>query len=292
MQKKIDLMIVGAQKAGTTSLLRYLGEHPSCISHPQKEFAYFLNDSDYNGDYNLAFVKYFSTQSTKNKSVLIAKSATLYANELAIQRLYQHNPKCQVLLILRNPIERTYSSYVMEKNAGSIAYNFDEITNVIQQKSGWEYELFIDNSLYSKHLKKIYKYFPADQVTFILFDDLKKTPISICKDVFRTLQIDPEFIPAIEVRHNSTRINRSFGYAKTVNKILHNNSTFRKFASHIIPSYKSYKFGNFIRELNKSNETYQPMSEETKKILFDFYKPYNDELSKLLNKDLSVWNSH
>ena len=39
---KIDIMIVGAQKAGTTSLLRYLGEHPECVAHPQKEFAYFL----------------------------------------------------------------------------------------------------------------------------------------------------------------------------------------------------------------------------------------------------------
>lgn len=44
MSKKIDVMIVGAQKDGTTSLLRYMGEHPDCIAHPQKEFAYFIDE--------------------------------------------------------------------------------------------------------------------------------------------------------------------------------------------------------------------------------------------------------
>ncbi len=290
MQKKIDLMIVGAQKAGTTSLLRYLGEHPECASHPQKEFAYFLNESDYNGEYAQAFLKYFSNQNITTKSILIAKSATLYSSEIGIKRLYEHNPNCQIVMILRNPIDRTYSSFVMERNAGSIHYDFGEITKVLANPTGWEHELFIDNSLYSKHLRTIYKYFPEKQVTILLFEELKNNTRAVCREIFKSLHIDTEFVPEVTVRHNATRINRSFSYARTVNKILHNNSTFRKFVSHIIPSYKFYKFGNFIRELNKTSDTYLPMDEKTKNILCAFYKPHNEDLSKLINKDLSIWD--
>ena len=44
----IDIMIIGAQKAGTTSLKNYLGEHPELQTHPQKEFGYVWDDKEFN----------------------------------------------------------------------------------------------------------------------------------------------------------------------------------------------------------------------------------------------------
>lgn len=283
-------MIVGAQKAGTTSLLRYLGEHPDCISHPQKEFAYFLNDTDYNSKYQLAFEKYYSKQNVNSNSTLIAKSATLYTSEIAIQRLYEHNPKCEIVLILRNPIDRTYSSYLLEKNAGSIHYEFDKIPDLLSTKSGWEYQLFIDLSIYVNHLKMIYKYFPANQVSVFLFEDLQNDTITVCQKIFGKLGLDTGFTPEIAIKHNPTKINRSFSYARTLNKILSSEGRFRKFVSHILPSYSFYRFGNFVRELNKTTSSYAPMNPQTRMTLGDFFQPYNKQLSELLGRDLAQWN--
>ncbi|MDE0685767.1 MAG: hypothetical protein OXI63_22795, partial [Candidatus Poribacteria bacterium] len=57
---KIQLMIVGAQKAGTSSLLRYLAQHPDIHTHAQPEMTFFLQDREYSRGYQWASAKYFA----------------------------------------------------------------------------------------------------------------------------------------------------------------------------------------------------------------------------------------
>lgn len=291
MPKKIDVMIIGAQKAGTTSLLRYLGEHPRCVAHPQKEFAYFLDSTEYKNNYENAFVKYYSEQNITEDSILIAKSASLSNNESAIRSLYEHNPNCELIFLLRDPVDRAYSSYWMEKNAGSVNYDFDNIVNIMNDPKCWEYEVFLKFGMYSEHLKSIYKYFPKHQVNFVFFDDLKNDATGVCKKIFTKLNIDPEFIPQTNIKHNQTVRNRSGLYSKMVVKALRKESVVRKVASPIIPTYRAYKFGNLLRNLNKTKDTYLPMSETSRLALAEFYKPYIKELAELLETDLTFWNN-
>ncbi len=291
MSKKIDVMIVGAQKAGTTSLLRYLGEHPQCVAHPQKEFAYFLDSKEYNDNYEKAFEKYYSEQKIEDGSLIIAKSASLSSRESAIKLLYEHNPKCEIVFILRDPVERAYSSYWMEKNAGSVNYEFDNIVNIMKDPNRWEYDVFLRFGMYSEHLKYIYKYFPKDQVNFVFFEDLKNNAAAVCRTLFTKFKIDTQFVPNIEVKHNQTVRNRSSLYSKLVVKALRKQSVIRKVTAPIIPKHRSYKFGNLLRDLNKTKETYLPMSENVVKALNDFYKPYNTALAELIDTDLTFWNN-
>jgi len=53
--KLIDLMIIGAQKAGTTSLKNYLGEHPEICTHERIEFMFFVNEQEYKQGYKKIF---------------------------------------------------------------------------------------------------------------------------------------------------------------------------------------------------------------------------------------------
>ena len=55
----IDMIIVGAAKSGTTSLLRYLGQHPEVCPQREPEFAYFVLDGQYARGYESAFDRYF-----------------------------------------------------------------------------------------------------------------------------------------------------------------------------------------------------------------------------------------
>jgi 2-polyprenyl-3-methyl-5-hydroxy-6-metoxy-1,4-benzoquinol methylase len=292
MDRKIDVMIVGAQKAGTTSVLRYLGEHPQCISHAQKEFAFFLDENEYNAGYSKAFNKYFAFQPLSAQALIVAKSATLYTNEDAIKRLHEHNPNCKLILILRNPVDRTYSSFLMEKNSGSVKHEFDEIERIINHPSGWEYQVFIDYSFYEQHLQTIYKYFPENQVNIFLFEELQAEGRIVCRKIFNFLQIDPTFTPNIQIKHNVTLKARSHNYGATIRMMLDKNSTFRKLVSIFIPSHNAYKYGNAIRNLNKTKNTYLPMDVGLRQSLTDFFRPFNDKLAKLIKKDLTSWNNN
>ncbi|HEU4716985.1 MAG TPA: hypothetical protein VFU15_04100, partial [Bacteroidia bacterium] len=102
---KIELMIVGAQKAGTTSLKFYLGEHPRIQSHLHKEFAYFTDISEYGDGMNAAWKKYFGKIDPEKH--IVVKNAGIYANENGLKLLSRHNPDCRIAIVLRNPVDRT-----------------------------------------------------------------------------------------------------------------------------------------------------------------------------------------
>jgi len=294
MSRPIDVMIIGAQKAGTTSLLRYLGEHPECMSHPQKEFAYFIDSKEYDNNYTRAFRKYFSASDVTSNAKIVAKSAGLYADENAIKRLYEHNPKCELIIILRNPVERAYSSYLMEKNYDSVKFEFSELPELIQKHNGndesWGFSFFIEYGFYAKHLKNIYKHFPKEQVHVILYDEFKNNTLKVCQDIFNVIKIDNKFIPNVKVQHNVTQKMHSQFYAKLTKHILKKEGFFRRLFLKIIPTSKAYKYGEQLRLINKKNAKHSEMNDSEKQYLITFYKPHNDELENLIKCDLSNWN--
>ena len=291
---KIDIMIVGAQKAGTTSLLRYLGEHPECVAHPQKEFAYFLEPNNYENDFNVAFSKYFANIENVSNKKIVAKSAGLYSNENAIKKLYEHNPNCKLILILRNPVERAYSSFLMEKNYGSAKFEFSELPELIKHHQNsdesWGFSFFINYGLYADYLKLIFSFFPKEQVKIFLYRDLKQNPLSFCKQLFQEIDVDSSFVPHVEIKHNVTLKTRSTVVARAIKYMLKKDGLVRKTITQLIPVNKIYKYGELLREANKTNEKYSTMDAKVRQFLIDFYKPYNLELEKTIGQDLSDWN--
>lgn len=286
----IKMFIAGAQKAGTTSLKHYLGEHPEITTHHQKEFAYFYDDQEFNAGLDAAFKKYFDSN-TEGKNV-IAKNAGLYVKEKGIKRLYDHNPDCQIVLILRNPVERAYSAYQMEKNYGNVSGNFGELKSLILngQEEDWRYEFFIKMGMYVDYLQTIYSYFPKEQVSLFRFEDLTHNPTFITTQLFEKLRVDSAFVPNVEVKYNVTRKMRSAGYGRLLMKLLQNNNPIKKVARKIIPARHDYKIGEMLRNANKSSDRPEQITSEMRHILEQFYAPYNNELSKVTGLDFSIWN--
>ena len=134
--KPVDVFIIGAQKCGTTSLLRYLSEHSNILGHMQTEMTYFSVDSEYNKGYDRAWRRYYRSVN-QSQSIVIAKNAHMYRNQEAIRRLKLHNPDCKIVFIIRNPVERAYSSYLMEKSSWGEEFSFDEIVDkyLVQDRS-------------------------------------------------------------------------------------------------------------------------------------------------------------
>ncbi len=291
-RERIDLFIVGAQKSGTTSLKNYLGEHPEITSHLQKEFAFFYDDAEYALGETKAFRKYFLKLPKKN--VTIAKNAGLYVKEAAVARLKDHNPDCTLAMILRNPVERAYSAFQMERNYGNFSGQFEDLSTILAtaDSTDWRYEFFIKMGMYAQYLQTIYKYFPREQVLLYRFEDLCETPKKICADLFTRLNVDASFEPDTSVKHNVTHNMRSSGYAKFMKRLLHNNNPIKKVARTILPSQQDYKLGEMMRNINKSSETPRRMSPKMRTVLTEFYAQHNNELSQLTGIDFNMWSSH
>lgn len=291
-RERIDLFIVGAQKSGTTSLKNYLGEHPEVSSHFQKEFAFFYDDAEYTQGETTAFRKYFSKLPQKNRT--IAKNAGLYVKESAVARLKDHNPDCTLVMILRNPVERAYSAFQMERNYGNFSGQFEDLQSILvgADATDWRFEFFIKMGMYAQYLETIYRYFPREQVFLYRFEDLCTDPKKICTELFSKLNVDTSFSPDTSIRHNVTHTMRSSGYAKFVKRLLHNNNPIKKVARTILPSQQDYKLGEMMRNINKSSDTPNRMSPEMRAILKEYYAPHNDELSQLTGIDFSSWSSH
>lgn len=286
----IRMFIVGAQKAGTTSLKHYLGEHPKVMTHLQKEFAFFYDDAEYAEGTEAAYKKYFGGHHPGK--VLLAKNAGLYVKESGLQRLQKHNPDCKIVLLLRNPVERSYSAYLMEKNYGNFSGEFDEIKDIIKTASreDWRFEFFIRMGMYAEYVQMLQKYFPKEHIHIIRFEELSSDPIGVCQHLFRQLGVDATFQPDTSVKYNVTHKMRSSNYARFVMKLLQNNHPIKKAVRKIIPTGKDYKIGEMLRNVNKSQEKPDSIPADLRTVLTEFYIPYNNALAELTGIDVSAWN--
>ena len=96
----------------------------------------------------------------------------------AINRLYQHNPKVYIILVLRNPVGRAYSAYWYARQIGwenIVSFNDavwmppDRSTDPVAKRS----IAYLDRGIYALHIKRILDIFPPEQVLILRFEDLK-----------------------------------------------------------------------------------------------------------------------
>jgi hypothetical protein len=215
----IDVFIAGAQKAGTTSILRYLTNHPRVISHEHMEMTYFYVDNEYEqGD--TYFAKHYGLHDEEGKLIL-AKHATMSRSERALGRLAKHNPNCKIIFCTRDPVERAFSSYLMEKRNGAFDLPFDEVMEIAfrEREHHWYYNVFVKLGCYQEHITRILKFFPAEQLRVIKTEELKENADSVLKALCAWLKLD--FHPEINARKKyNTRNEVSIGSVKRlVNKI-------------------------------------------------------------------------
>ena len=291
--QKIDLMIAGAQKSGTTSLKNYLGQHPAIVTHLQTEFSFFMRPQEYAAGIKNAFRKYFPAQSVATQRV-VAKAAGLYADEAALQRLHALNPKCIVVLLLRNPVQRAYSSFMMEVNSGWTDVEWPAIINSVEKFKVGEkdqmFRLFIELGMYAQHLKKILRFFPREQVMLIRFEDFKNNPAAICSSVIERLRLDPFEIESSQT-FNKAYEPRSKRMAQILVRLSYETNPVKRFVKTVLPLTLYERWSQQLLRLNRGKPSTTRMDEEVRLKLIEFFKPYNLELEQLTGMSFSDWNS-
>lgn len=285
---KINLFLVGAQKSSTTSLYDWLGQHDD-VSAPGvvKDFHFFTLENLYSKGNDFLESFYLN-----DKKVLLHSAVNyLYFSELSAKRIFEYNSDAKIVICLRNPVERAISAYkyffrtLREDRPFSVALK-DELMEHFPLSNSLSDHTYIGHGNYSNQIKNYLKYFPVNQIFFIVHEELLdfNKRETIIKSLFDFVGL-PNNID-IDFRHlNSSSIPKY----RFLNNILRGGSL--GFVKKLLP-FKTRKFLlKEIEQFNLSTRKIQiPISEFDKDILFSNLENEPNFTGKLINKDLTqLW---
>ena len=298
--KKPNLFIVGAAKAGTTSLHRYLESHPEVFMCPIKEPNFFAKDifpskfikpfrriyninltklSNSNFRLNVAYAKSLKEylmlfHDVKNEKIVGESGVLYFWSKKAPAEIKKFNPEAKIIIMLRNPISRAYSHYFMDYKDKVTDKTFLEEIKKFDEKSIWgTRSLCINFSFYYTPLKRYFKLFPQENIKIIYFEEFISDPAKILLDVYKFLGISKDFVPSTLEKHNYGRVPRNKIFRFFIGTNLH-----KVYDKLKIPKV----FDDFIKKIwfRKRKEK---MNEHAKKLLLKILKKDIVKTSNLLN---------
>lgn len=195
--RRVDFVICGTQKGGTSALDAYLREHPEICMANKKEVHYFDNDFFFtNGkpDYSL----YHRSFSPNPLHKVLGEATPIYMYWSSIpKRLFEYNPNLKVIILLRNPIERAYSHWNMEVSKNNEYTPFLEALSLEKKRCEESFSSqhrdfsYIDRGKYLKQLQRIWKHFPKEMVLILKSEDLRENPNKTLRTVTNFLCVSP-----------------------------------------------------------------------------------------------------
>ena len=117
--KKPNFFIVGAAKCGTTSLYRYLRQHPDVFMPEQKEPNFFGSDLSYRFP-RISQARYLSCFAKAKGETRIGEATTIYLySEKAAEEIKAFSPEAKIIIMLRNPVDVLYSYHSQQLYSGN-----------------------------------------------------------------------------------------------------------------------------------------------------------------------------
>lgn len=287
---QIELAIIGAQKAGTTSLKEYLGQHPDVVSHHTQEMAYFTDPFLREKDFSSILESHYARSSIPESSALIAKNVDLLYDEAALIRLKEHNPEIEVVIVLRNPVERAYSAYRYARQCGYEPHDtFEEaLAHPPTSKSDRKeerYRDYIERSTYVPHVETVMSIFGEENTHVYLLKDLKEEPVQVCRELFSRLAVNPDFNPDVSSRHNTA----SELYFPSISRMVLSENRVKRRLADLLPGKVRTSIATIIQELNQTEREKPPMNDDVSDHLQDLFREHNTELSQILDRNLDHW---
>ena len=216
--RTIDFIIVGTQRGGTTSLSINISKHPEIFidnnKNPEKSEIHFY---DINWKKGIEWYKK-QVKFEKNKNKIIGeKTPDLMYLEYTHPYMHFVNPFLKIIVILRNPVERAYSHWKLNKKNNSENLSFSkaisfELKNLKNQNktfftSGYHY---INRGFYYQQIKNLLKWFPMDNMLVLISEDVKNNMNKSYNKLYNFLQIHELDNVNYELEHiskNKSKIN-------------------------------------------------------------------------------------
>lgn len=179
-----NLVVIGAMKAGTTSMHAYLDRHPQVLGSSDKELRFFAdpNCRSWVGRYQAYFTP--GTRYRLESSPVYSKAPTIPG---VAARMAELVPQARLLYLVRDPIERVIADYVEKRHWGATSAPLeDELVDADDPGNQW-----VAPSRYATQLQQFLDHFAADQIQVIDQATLGADAAAVVSDVFESLGLEP-----------------------------------------------------------------------------------------------------
>src|SRR5437763_1945358 len=194
--ERLDFIVAGAQKSGTTALHYFLAKHPNITMGDQQEIHFFDDDATFAAtvDYERLHKHYpLVAPST------IAGDCTpsyLYFKP-AVERIWNYNPKIKLLVLLRNPVERAFAHWNMQRFKSREPLDFfdavrEEKTRIAGAPPTEARRFaYVDRGFYAEQLERVFQFFPRKQVKVVKSEEFKDKQRETLASIFSFLGLEP-----------------------------------------------------------------------------------------------------
>lgn len=174
-----DFIVIGAMKAGTTTLHSSLEMHPSIEMSKFKETNFFSKRFDKGIDW-------YSSQFSKGNKI-IGEASPSYSRKHVYpgvaERIYETLPHCKIIYVLRDPIDRLISHLHHDLYRDRLSQR--EIDEKVLEDPQ-----YINASKYYNQISDYLKYFKKEKILFVEFNSLKKQPSLTLNNIFGFLGVE------------------------------------------------------------------------------------------------------
>jgi sulfotransferase family protein len=296
-----NFFIIGAQKAGTTSLYHYLDQHPQIYMSPIKEPFFFNLEITPDGKVvkrpfggpgrrfapkfaNIREYRALFQGARGEKAIGEASPLYLYVPGTP-ERIKRYVPEARSIALLRDPADRAYSAFLNAVRGGREPV--DDFAQVLREeenriRDNWSYVFrYREGGLYYERLKRYYEVFGRERVGVWLYEDLRDDPAGVAQSVFRFLGVDDAFIPDTSLKYNPAGAPRS----ETTRVMIRVMNTKLPVVRKILPPESRVRQAVQKRILTEP----PPIPSEIRKGLIKGYREDILKVQELIGRDLSGW---
>ena len=172
-----NFLYIGTSKAGSTWLYNVLTNHPQIFTVAEKGLHFFDDHLEYGMDW---YLEHFAK--ARDESVVAEISHSYLYSSVACERIAEFDPQMRLMVCLRDPVDRAFSSYLDHVKNGKCETTFEEALKTLP--------IFTERGRYATNLAPYVSRFGREQLHVAAFDDLASNPQQFARDVFRFLDVD------------------------------------------------------------------------------------------------------
>lgn len=295
--RRPNVLLIGAPRCASTSLAFALDKHPDIFVCRPKE-PHFLamhgSQTEINGVGAEVFAK--KNQLTqrqwsdlfkdrRERYLIDASVSTISYPETSIPNIRKYcDPDTKIIAILRNPVERAFSSYMYCLSRGWPAGTFDECLEAepLRMEQHWQHLWFLKSlSQYELRLKPFFDAFGPENIFVAITEEFAEDPDSVLSDMFKFLGL-----PKVEV-DTSVRYNPG-GVPNT--QLVGGLSAFIRRRPILLKGLKLFSTRSFREEVKNRSLLKSDMAEDTRQRLADALSDTKPWVQRLIGRELASWD--
>jgi len=204
--ERLDFIVAGAQKSGTTALHYFFKKHRQIALPDRQELHFFDDEEIFSRPVNYQLLHRHFRPVGRVRSWLLPVRLGLIAGEVtpsylywkpSMERIWNYNPQIKLIILLRNPIERAFAHWNMQRFKDREPLDFLDALKKEPRRIAQPLTLvsrrfaYVDRGFYSKQLERVFKFFPQEQVRIVKFEDFRDRKQATLNGIFEFLGVNP-----------------------------------------------------------------------------------------------------